>query len=402
MTEEIRIFLDSSDYSMLSDPSKQTPALADTLQELLDLRDSGRVRFYYSGTILSEMAPLDPAYASAAEQRTDMLVRLCGTNALAWHSSILASELAFAYEVAGPVFSAHSDTGDWYPLEVFRLLPNDQLDISKMIKDVLSGPGVSRAERRKAQKQLLKRGQPRPAVRAALGEDPENQSIDKLMAHFPMRPEDARTLMRFYTGHATADEATLAFRASLGDPRWMIQWFRQHHTELNEFITLLRNPAATVVEAIQSAFEKAKEIRNLDHTFGSGFADSIITNKKWIEFQDSFLSNVAAQIAESALNIKPQPLDPAILELRCPGLTVAVRSLFSAWWTTTTKMPRAPQPNDFADAMHSIYAPYVHVFRADSFMTPHIQKHAARYGVRVVSKLQGIGEAINAAIASDK
>ena len=83
-------------------------------------------------------------------------------------------------------------------------------------------------------------------------------------------------------------------------------------------------------------------------------------------------------------------------------MTVAVRSLFSAWWTTTTKMPRAPQSNDFADAMHAIYAPYVHVFRADSFMAPHIQKHAARYGVRVISKLQGIGEAIDAAIASDK
>lgn len=402
MTKAIRIFLDSSDYSMLSDSSKQTPALVDTLQELLDLRDSDRVRFYYSGTILSEMAPLDPAYASAAKQRTDMLIRLCGTNALAWHSTILANELASAYEVAGPVFSAYSDTGDWYPLEVFRLLPNDQLDISKTITDVLRGPGVSRTERRKAQKQLLKRGQPRPAVRAILGEDPENQSIDKLMAHFPMRPADARTLMRFYTGHATADEATLAFRASLRDPRWMIQWFRQNHTELNEFVTLLRNPAARVVDAVLSAFEKAKEIRALDHTFGSGFADSIIINKEWIEFQDSCLSNVAAQIAESALNIRYQPLDPAILELRCPGLTVAVRSLFSAWWTTTTKMPRAPQPNDFADAMHAIYAPYVHVFRADSFMAPHIQKHVARYGVRVVSKLKGIGEAINTEIASDK
>ena len=56
---------------MLSDPSKQTPALADTLQELLDLRDSGRVRFYYSGTILSEMAPLDPAYASGEVVQMD-------------------------------------------------------------------------------------------------------------------------------------------------------------------------------------------------------------------------------------------------------------------------------------------------------------------------------------------
>ncbi len=149
MTNAIRIFLDSSDYSVLSDTSKQNPALADVLQKLLDLKDLDRIRFYYSGTILSEMAPLDPAYSSAAEQRTDMLVRLCGTNALAWHSTILASELASAYEVAGPVFSVHSDTGDWYPLEVFRLFPNDQLDISETITDVLRSPGVSRAERRK-------------------------------------------------------------------------------------------------------------------------------------------------------------------------------------------------------------------------------------------------------------
>lgn len=215
-----------------------------------------------------------------------------------------------------------------------------------------------------------------------------------------MRPEDALTLMHFYTGHATADEATSAFRSSLRDPRWMIQWFRQNHTGLNEFVALLRNPANMANDAVLSAFEKAKEIRALDHTFGPTFADSIITNEKWIELQDSALSNIAAQLAETMLKIKFEPLSSEVLELRCPGLTVAIRSLYSAWWTATTKMPRTPQPNDFADVVHALYAPYVHVFRADSFMAPHIQRHAARYGVKVVPKLKGIGEAVDAVIAS--
>jgi hypothetical protein len=401
MTEVIRVFLDSSDYSALSDPSQKNPALVDMLQVLLDLRDLGRVHFFYSGTVLSEMAPIDPAYTSAAEQRTDMLVRLCGTNTLAWHSTILLNELASAYEMASPTSSVYSDIGDWYPLDVFRLLPNDQLDISKTITEVLRNSRLSRAERRKTQKQLLKHGQPRLNVRDMLFvEDSKNESIDKLLTQLPMRPEDALTLMRFYTGHATADEATSAFRSSLRDPRWMIQWFRQNHAELNEFVALLRNPANMANDAVLSAFEKAKEIRALDHTFGPDFADSIITNEKCIELQDSALSNIAAQLAETMLNIKFEPLSSEVLELRCPGLTVAIRSLYSAWWTATTKMPRTPKPNDFADAVHALYAPYVHIFRADSFMAPHIQRHAARYGVKVVPKLKGIGEAVDAVIAS--
>jgi hypothetical protein len=178
----------------------------------------------------------------------------------------------------------------------------------------------------------------------------------------------------------------------------MIQWLHQHQAESTEFIALMRTPAATAVAAILPIFEAAREIRTRDNTLNTGFADSIITNKKWTELQNSVLSSVAAQLAELMLGVQSRPLDPKTIELQCPGLTVAIRSLFSAWWTTTTKMPRTPQPNDFADAIHAIYAPYVHIFRADSFMAPHIQKHAAQYNVKVVSKLPEISEAVSAII----
>ncbi len=57
-----------------------------------------------------------------------------------------------------------------------------------------------------------------------------------------------------------------------------------------------------------------------------------------------------------------------------------------------------PKPSDFPDALHAINAPYMDIFRADSFIAPYIARHSQRYGTRVVPKLSGLLPAIQAAL----
>lgn len=55
----ITVYLDSNDYSRLSDPRRKKAALDKVRLELLSLTESRQVRFAFSGVHISEMAPLD-------------------------------------------------------------------------------------------------------------------------------------------------------------------------------------------------------------------------------------------------------------------------------------------------------------------------------------------------------
>jgi hypothetical protein len=68
------VYLDSSDYSALSDPRRDTPKSTLTRDALSGLAQNPRVCFAFSGAHLSELAPLDAGYAPAATARVELLV----------------------------------------------------------------------------------------------------------------------------------------------------------------------------------------------------------------------------------------------------------------------------------------------------------------------------------------
>ena len=56
----LRIYLDSSDYSVLSEPDKAAREAPGVLDELQRLRDAGLVEFLFSAAHLTEMAGIPP------------------------------------------------------------------------------------------------------------------------------------------------------------------------------------------------------------------------------------------------------------------------------------------------------------------------------------------------------
>jgi hypothetical protein len=89
------VYLDSSDYSVLSDPTRRTPTLDRVCIELREFAKTTEVKFAYSGAHLCEMAPLNEKSTHAAAARADLLVDLCGRNAFISFDRLIKAELIF-------------------------------------------------------------------------------------------------------------------------------------------------------------------------------------------------------------------------------------------------------------------------------------------------------------------
>ena len=215
-----------------------------------------------------------------------------------------------------------------------------------------------------------------------------------------MRPEDARVLGRFVVGDATQAQASQAFENSLRDPRWMMLWFEKHHTQLTPFIEWTRSPAKPFIASLLEMADHAAALRRQDSALGTDLTNSLLSSTKWKEQQDSLLVRIAARFCTEFSVESAQLISSSVLDENCPGLTVAVRSLHSAAWTVTSETPRKPKLSDFPDAMHAVYAPYVDVFRADSFMAPYISRHVSKHGTTTVSKLTNLPKAISEVLAA--
>jgi hypothetical protein len=94
--------------------------------------------------------------------------------------------------------------------------------------------------------------------------------------------------------------------------------------------------------------------------------------------------------------------DVAAVDSACPGLSTAIRALHSAVRASFEANPRVPLNSDFIDAVHAMYAPYVSLFRADRFMSPHIEKQVSHRGVEVVSRLEDLPGRIRELLGSSK
>lgn len=371
----ITVYLDSSDYSRISDPrrSAEMSALRERLRELAS---HPFVSFVFSSAHLSEMAPLESRYADAASARADVLVELCGRNALIALPTLIEEESdRLRREDNTPVTVINSD-GTWFPDVGMLLTPVQWVDTLKtQLADQFTAMGLNRKQRRQARGKLLKRGGVRSRALAGVQLD-----LDELIAHYPMRKQDAAVLAQYALGRASAAEANSAFLESLRDPSWMMRWFRDHHDTLGPIGALVRKPADKMFDRLHEAQVLMKDSR-LEPSF-----------------INRLLDNVLRDIALRALGDDATiPFDVVARVGRfCPGMATMVRVTISSLRNSFGANPRSTKASDFVDAMHAMYAPYVDIFRTDRYMAPIVQAQVERFGTVVLGRLEELPSAIEA------
>lgn len=388
MPTEILVYLDSSDYSVLSDPKRRSAETDLVLARLLEFSQSEKVRFVYSAAAICEMAPQDSLRAGYAEARANLLSLLCRRNAFFSFERMIAGEAAQIKSTGKSMFSPLSDNGDWFPEMTGFVSPVDLVETFKNEMEKLKS-GLNRKQRRAAESRTFRNGSLRGTARESLGRGYNQNGFNELLSVYPMKPEAAEIMWDYVTGAKTRKDAEEAFLESLRDPKWMMRWFYNHHDKLSPIVTWLRGPSEKAALVLRDAAVGLREIAR-----GSDLGDlALVIRKGRADLVQSIWTSVAEKVTQ-------QKLQPCMKEIeeRSPGLNVMLNAYYAVF-ADSALTNREVKSSDFADVVHAAYSPYVDIFRADRYMAPHIQTYVKKYGTRVVSKLTDLPKEIEAAIA---
>jgi hypothetical protein len=395
----IRVFLDSSDYSVLSGNEATREPFASILLRLREFARSGAVAFYFTGPQLAEMASLDPAADYFALERADLLVELCGRRCAISPERLICWELASALQLPLPADNIWSERGDWFPGGALELIKVSTQERDDIILESLAEQGLNRAQRRLARRKLKKPAAQRH-VNAMLAANVEGDNlIHQMRQNYPMTEVDARVLARYVAGTASSEEASAAIGSSFGDPSLLFRWVQQQPVTADLFMDWVRGPASELTASILEMAELVVEMRNLESRFCIQTNIDHLTGAAWTLRTNHLLLSMAQRFAAEYLKHPAKGLTVKILEERCPGLVCAVRTFSHAWRAALVQSSRRPpKDSDFADMLHAMYAPYFHVFRADGFMAPVIAKNITPSQAVVVGKLVQLPSAIETAL----
>jgi hypothetical protein len=392
---QLLVYLDSSDFSVMSDPKRSWEWEAERLALERHVAQ-GDIRCVFSLAHLVEMAPSERSRTHLAVAKADLLVSLCGSFALPSIDKLLSAELRSLRDGMPWNRKVVLANGDWFPA-LDDLIPAGEgvTFTEESVRNAIAEVGGNRATRRAAQKRLLKKGGLAPAVLRQLRTEAPGEEHVEIQKTFPMRDEDARVLARYVRGQASREAAQQAFESSLRDPSNMMRWFASESVDPTKFTSWLRDSAVSVKASVEAFSALAREIREMPPEIRCQPAlQTIFAKDDWDRHPDRVAGRFVQQLAEAFLPPMPDPIPFERLHETCAGLSTMLKTFFDAAWASTSEQPRAPLASDLGDCFHAIYAPYVDLFRPDSFMAQHVTRHAARFGTRVVPKLKQLLPAI--------
>jgi hypothetical protein len=336
-----------------------------------------------------------------------LLVRLCKTQALISIDRILQQELqnlkGCTLETAS--LPIHSYSGDWFPELTDIISPVSWLESIRELNTTAKQHGLNREVRRKLQKQLFKNGQPKNAMRELLAK--QEIALVEILKLYPMREQDALVLGHYVAGKATATQAKEAFLASLRDPSWMTRWFHNHADKLSPFTDWVRGASNSMLQMIQQVSQdvttlkkKSEELRKTGAALDMAPPDPAIDTAWWSSQQDNLVVSLAKQFAARMYKISLAGHTHENVDRLAPSLATCIRVLHSSTWNSVGTSARHPKKSDWVDSLHAMYAPYVDIFRTDSYMAPIVQEKVKKYETTVVAKIGNLAEKIETQLNS--
>lgn len=340
-TMPLIVYLDSQDYSNLSGQSA-------LLAELVELRESDQATYVYSSAIVSECAPLTPSATKFAVERSENISKLCGRNTFISIDRILEREF-FSLDSSPPTRDqVLSINGDWFPSVDSLLSP---LDRRQGFEKVLAEKSLNRNQRRTVRSKAMRGGSFRTsAAQSMLAESQE--TLVEMIRTYPMKHENASLLLKYIAGIATKAQAEHALLESLRDPHWMMRWFHQHSDNLSFVPSFIRAPSKNVHDRMRQSIALSKSIDSPE--------------KRWHQLIDELIVELSGKYAQEHGVQADVTLDR--IYQHCPGFVTVFQTLREFVKDSMGDSSRRLKESDFADAIHSMHAPYVDIFRTDKYM----------------------------------
>lgn len=387
------VYLDSSDISVMSDP-KFASQWDEVRRGLEQFRSQGDIRCVFSQAHLVEMAPTEIGKGSLAIAKADVLIELCGAHALPSLDNLMKGELKALRDGGPPTRDVLSTDGEWFPPIDDLFEAEGSAMLREAVTDVVSDFPMNRAQRR-ATKRLNKNGALTNELLRRLEGDSFENAASEMQKKYPMRDADAAMLVAYLRGKASREDATHAFCVGLRDPRWMMRWFASDGVDVTKFAGWLRASSTKMKVSVDLLAGLARQICALPKEAQAPAFERLMSIKpEWDRLPDQLAERLVQDLAKGDTSEPMAQIPAQRIHETCVGLSVLLRTFFSAAWASTSEQPRVPMASDLGDCFHAMYAPYVDVFRADSFMASHIQRQTTKFGTTVVPKLRGLLPAI--------
>jgi hypothetical protein len=339
----LTVYLDSSDYSVLSNRAEY----AKCLNELNSFSQSGRVIFVFSCAVVSEMLPINRDHLLAANSRINLMNKLC-KRAFPDSSEVIRGEVTSALRLKGAPKNLLIPKYGWMPTLANKNKPKIKL---KFPNGANKSKFYSTVKRHSSE----------------LG--------------YPARLSELALAVSI--GAISEDDAALSAVYESRDIEFLLNSINLRFEISSILSKSIRQPSLEFCENINKA---ALEFANLD-------MGKIERDEK---FENNLL-NVVNNISKSLGGNIQRELTLASIKKCCPGLVTSIMSsCASVIESLHGKNPRTPKTSDFADSVHALYAPYVDFFRADKYMSIHIKNSCPFKSVNVVNNLLELPDMIRA------
>ncbi|MDO8033268.1 hypothetical protein O3297_07565 [Janthinobacterium sp. SUN128] len=360
IVQPIQVYLDSSDFSDITNIKKKSSEYSDVLNYLLKKRDEGLIQIRFSEAHVVEAAPTTTDSIPAAIERLKIIQEICGKNSLIHPIDLIA------YEVSSNAIPGSNDgrshifrsDANWLPalFEFSEIIPDAEKSLQQDIEK------MGRPERRK----YLKNGRPTPLWYGEMRE--ANNATGSMIANdLPLTTDAIRIFRKYFIGDASRKEALKALRDSITDLEVFGNWYKKDWGRASDISRHLRDIGAEFETALDDA-RRQFELMILEQTEAG--ADS----KKLLDlsvraFHEVLANSSSRLVNKLALQIGATPKLSEDIWQTSPGLTCSVTlAMHIARRSVAAKLPRSPKSSDFPDCYHAIYLPYVDVFRADGFI----------------------------------
>jgi len=402
----IQVYLDSSDYSNLSNKEKlkTAPKLKKQYEKLYKWSEDGTITIRYSAITVSEITHTSIQAKDYAIERAKIINKLCKNHTL---SDISVLDIQDAVNLTKrkqnnestlDLSYAFNNDGDWFPSLSMTGKEFLQQIISRFKESFLES-NLSRHDRRNLEKKYFKKGKlTKFSIDLIVNGDLKFDNL--ISSYIPIDTSKNHDILlkSFLNGKISGETLFKKMRLNFLDVVSFVEWFIDNFDNKKRATSWLRDYGESNIAKINKQKDQIKDFKELGYNLEKNDKEILLKLKssfpifpkqrskllmiEWDKNKKDYIKKGISKdqwidyIVDSEIGELPSfDTNAQLLE------EYMVNNLFNL------QRNRPPKLSDAGDIMHARYMPYVDFFRCDKYMKPLILKFSNQYNTQVVSSL---------------
>lgn len=401
----LQVYLDSSDYSVLSeamlDAKHNKAGIFETLCKHVD---RGDIEIRFSSVHVIEIAHLDSRSRELALRRAECLQRLSGGKCFRYWLEIPAYE-CINLLTNQPVFeNVASNNNYWHPDLSDTALSLRELLIDEFRK-IATESTPNRQQRRNLERRYFKKGYLSNEGVEIL-KNGRVQLLAALSQQFPFgeRFFQDDLMLKFCTGEVRASDVIEEIGVVFRDIEKFIGWTYDTRDKERKLVSWLRDYGSDLISRVE-AMRTQLGVTTQD---GKTLSDSRKMVRDLVEAQisklrASRLKDIRADIQKRFPQCNCTDSEWKQVEISSLGSIPSLDcyiACFCEYFRRNLQMNRTPRASDAGDLFHLAHLPYCDLFRSDGDAAETAKPVALKYNSVVVPKLRQLPKQIENALQS--